>query len=351
MLEQYCKVAVGIGGGVGTASSFLCLTFPSGMVFAAAGVFGALTILSATVAVDVLREAKSTRPTEEGQTQDLLSALRSGLVLRMIILRSLQGVYETIMPALQLYYFTFVFKMDKETRLYWFGIAAVFFSVGELGFAPIWSQLFAKSTQLMLYVPLALRIADAVLTPVILSSSQDPRVFVAYLGFWRVCNASFSYWRIAACGWICDHHGQGEGMLLGMFSMVNNLGRALTNSLAVLGLSWAGLVTFNCLEKEGDALDMCEFDKLHSQPESLEVYLKAMIVWFAPIVEIIICVLTYEFPIRPGSKILEEVCRKKAMALSEKEHTQREVKLATASGHDLPSHPEVAGEQVQEGQA
>merc|ERR1719336_1786225 len=102
----------------------------------------------------------------------------------------------------------------------------------------------------MLYVPLVLRSIGAVLTPVILLSWRDPRIFVAYVFLWRFCNSSYSFWRIAACAWVCDEHGRSEGMVLGMFSMVHKFGAALTSTLLVLGLSWAGLVTLNCIQEQ-----------------------------------------------------------------------------------------------------
>merc|ERR1711972_94624 len=45
-----------------------------------------------------------------------------------------------------------------------------------------------------------------------------------------------------------------------------------------------------------------------------------MVAWAAPAIELLICALTYEFPIRPGSEMLEELCRKKAAAISGKAH-------------------------------
>merc|ERR1719444_598634 len=98
---------------------------------------------------------------------------------------------------------------------------------------------------------------------------RDVRLFSAYIFMWRCCNSSYSYWRLAACGWICDSEGGDRGgLLLDVFSMVNNLGRAVTSAVAVLGLGWAGLMTKNCLETEGLEHDLCEHDKIHMQPES-----------------------------------------------------------------------------------
>jgi len=317
ILERYCKVTVGIGAAVGTGASFLCLTYPHQITFLAASVVGMLTILSSTASVEVLREARSQRPEgQKGARKNFLAAIRSKLVLRMVLLRCFQGIYETIMPTLQLYYFTFVFHLDKEIRLYWFGLGGLLMAISELALAPIWSWAFARSTKLMLYVPLSLRMLDAVLAPIILLSSQDPKVFVAYLGFWRICNSGYSYWRVAACAWVCDHENLGEGMLLGLFTMVNNLGRALTSSFAVLGLGWAGLVTYNCLEAEGLAHTECRHAQLYDQPESLRRYLQVMLAVVAPLVELVIVALTYEFPIRPGSQLLEDVCRSKSRQLS-----------------------------------
>lgn len=319
MLEQYCKVTVGIGAGVGSGVVSLCLTYPATRTFLVASALGCLTILSSTAAVQVLREAKSQKPVDQpGAMHGVAAAIRSGVVSRMCLLRFLQGIYETIMPTLQLYYFTFVFKMSKEDRLYWFVVGAAMMGFVELVLAPLWSQVFARSNRLMLYVPLACRLTDAVLAPIILLSLRSPQVFVCYLGFWRICNSSYSFWRVVACAWVCDHEGRGEGMMLGLFTMVNNLGRALTGSVAMLGLGWAGLVTFNCLEEEeGPARLLCEHDKIHNQPDSLRTYLVVMLAWGAPAFEILICALTYEFPIRPGSQLLADICQKKCSFRSE----------------------------------
>lgn len=320
-VEKFCKLTVIAGGTVGTVVSMMCLTYPNTKTFGVAGFIGFLTILSCNAATTVMREAKSQTDEDkhkEGVKQSILKVFRSGVVLRMVALRGLQGIYEAIIPCLMLYYFTFVYKLDKETRLAWLGAGMVLTAIVELTLAPLWSHVFAKSTKLMLYIPLVSRIVCAVLTPVIISTFTEPAFFMGYLIFWRICNSGYSFWRVAACGWICDHEGCGEGMVLGLFTMVNSWGRALTNSLAVLGLAWAGLVATNCLELEGEALDMCEHEKIHSQPDSLGNYLQVMIAWVAPAIELLICTMTYEFPIRPGSQMLEDVCQKKAKDLTAK---------------------------------
>merc|ERR1740121_1426296 len=175
------------------------------------------------------------------------------MVLRMLVLRALQGIYETIMPALQLYYYTFVFKMQKNDRFFWFSLGGLLMCMVELGLAPVWARMFTRSTTLMLYVPLLLRVFDAFAAPLLLLIVKEIRLFIVYLVISRICNSGYSYWRIAACGWICDHvGGEREGLLLGVFTTATNLGRAVTSAVAVLGLGWAGLVTSNCLAREGD---------------------------------------------------------------------------------------------------
>merc|ERR1712203_214198 len=106
--------------------------------------------------------------------------------------------------------------------------------------------------------------------------------------------------------------GDREGMLLGLFTMGNNMGRATANAFAVLGLGWAGLVTTNCLEMLEVERELCEHDKIHIQPESLRLYLEFMVAAAAPGLELLICVLTYCFPIRPGSEMLAKVNEKQA---------------------------------------
>jgi len=163
----------------------------------------------------------------------------------------------------------------------------------------------------MLYVPLALRMVDIVAAPLMVLFVKDVSVFMVYLFIWRFCNAAFSYWKVAACAWVCDHDGgDREGMILGVFTMVTNLGRAVTSAALVLGLGWAGLRTTICLEDEGVERDACERDKIHNQPESLTMYLQVMIGVMAPLIELVVCLLTWEFPIRPGSQMLADICKK-----------------------------------------
>lgn len=343
-LEQYCKLTVGVGGGIGTAAAFLCLTFPKKSVFVLASLVCFLSVLTGGLSVQVLREARSREaaqtqaPGEQATSFKLGAMLRSPLVLRMLVLRMLQGTYETVMPTLQLYYFTFVFKMFGGERLFWFSVGGFLMAVSELGLAPVWSHLFAKSTTLMLYLPLGLRVVDAILAPIMLFIVKDVRVFVAYLCVWRVCNSSYSYWRIAACGWICDvEGGEREGLLLGLFTMVQNVGRALTSAVGVLGLGWAGLITLNCLQLSGDDSAQCERQKMDVQPESLRVYLEVMVAWVAPLVELIIVVLTWEFPIRPGSQMLADLCKRQADAVLAKSPSLRSMPSASLSCAPLPN--------------
>merc|ERR1740121_3120486 len=259
------------------------------------------------------------------------------MVLRMLVLRALQGIYDTIMPALHLYYLTFVFKMDRNDRFFWFFLGGLLIMVVELGSAPVWARMFTRSTTLMLYVPILLRVFDAFAAPMFLLIVNDIRLYVAYQVIWRFCNSAYGYWRIAACGWICDHvGGEREGSLLGVFVMVTNLGRGLTGAFAILGLGWAGLVTSNCLAREGDEREACEHEKIHAQPESVRVYLQVMLAVAAPVVELVICGLTYEFPICPGSQVLVELCRKQAEALSSR---QQEEQATVEQAKEKPPSP------------
>lgn len=327
ILEQYCKLAVAIGAGAGTSCVFLCLTVPSRPLLLAASAYGACVTMSSVLATPVLREARSrgdvvsASDSEEkagrGILTELCASVRSRVVWRMLLLRFLQGLYETITPSVMLYYFTFVYELDKGSRFFWFSIAGTLMGIVELGLAPVWSWLFARTEKPLLFLPVSLRVLDAILTPfLIFAVDSHVMFFVAYLVIWRVCQSPYSYWRIAACGWACDYEDNGrEGLLLGSFSMVNNLGRALTNAFIVLGLGWVGLVTTSCLDLDGEAVqEACEYDKIHNQPQSLKTYLVMLVSVVAPSLSILISALTLEFPLRPGSRLLADLLARRHAA-------------------------------------
>eukprot|EP00928_Gymnodinium_smaydae_P032658 TRINITY_DN23590_c0_g1_i1.p1 TRINITY_DN23590_c0_g1~~TRINITY_DN23590_c0_g1_i1.p1 ORF type:complete len:601 (+),score=113.36 TRINITY_DN23590_c0_g1_i1:238-1803(+) len=324
LLEQYCKFTVAVGGAIGSGVASVCLTAPTTYSLLAASCACSLAVLSGVVATPVLREARKER-IEAKQSCDLQKAFSSALsldplVIRMLLLRALQGSYETIMPALQLYYYTFVYQLDKTQRLFWFLVGGMVMGFVELSVAPLWSRLFARSTKLMLYLPTVLRVVDAIAVPFFLMTNRRVEVFICYLGFWRFCNSGYTYWRVAAAAWICDQDtGDRKGMLLGIFSMVTSLGRAVTGASVILGMSAAGLATTNCLADEGIDLEQCEHDKIFGQPESLRTYLVVMLAFVSPVLSLAISALTLEFPIRPGSELLAKLCEQQAVACGQLE--------------------------------
>merc|ERR1712194_93123 len=141
-------------------------------------------------------------------------------------------------------------------------------------------------------------------------------MFIAYLVVWRITNSGSSYWRVASAAWICDSESVGEGRMLGLFSMVHHFGRSLASALVVLGIGWAGLVSKNCLDVSPELRAACEQEKINNQPESLANYLVMVLAFFAPAVELLVCILTVEFPIRPGSTLLADITAKKERELS-----------------------------------
>lgn len=298
LLEQYCKLVVVAAFGLGFGAVLAALTVSAAAVRAGCALVAALVVASGVGATPVLREARSA-PTE--QAEGMGTVLRGPLVRHMMLIRFLQGVYETVFPSVQLYYYAFVLRMGKAERLQWFSASGVLLGAVELLLAPVWSRLFAKSTTLMLYQPVCFRALDACLAPALLLSSRDPLVYIAYTGIWRACNCSFSYWRLAACGWVCDKEARGhEGCALGAFSMANGFGRALCTGGLMLGMGMAGFVATNCQGLSEAEEAACEAQKM-DQPDAVADYVVSTLAVFAPALSLLICLLTLLFPLRPGS--------------------------------------------------
>lgn len=308
ILQQYCEFTVSFGVGVGSGAIMFALTYTSKFTCLISGLVCSLVVLAGFMATGVLRETKACPVINDnqGSLQNFLGAFRSTLVVRMIVMRLVQGISQSILPALMLYYLTFEYKLDKEVRSLWFIMGMASMGIVELSSAVLWSRLFTKYPVLMFRVPLLTRMAGAVLLPILLTVWKSPVAFVLFLGLWRLCVSNYCFWQVAACGWICDQEGRGEGTLLGLFGMTNNFGKAFAGSLAIWGLGWAGLVTRSCMQETEELRMSCEESLLHTQPESLSTYLQVMICWATPVVELIMCALLWEFPIRPGSARHEE---------------------------------------------
>jgi len=320
LLEQYCKLTVAIGMSIGLGAAMMSMIQPGAGMFIACGWVAAMGSWSGLSGTFVLQETKARVVNKATELKDYMRALSSPIVRKMAILRLMQGLYEALLPALLLHYLTFVLMLGRGDRMTWFTIGGLGAAFAELAPAPLWSRLFAKSTRCLLYVPVALRIVELFIAPLCTLTNRSLPIFMVYILIWRFLHAPFSFWRVAATAWVCDHQGPGaEGFLVGLLTMMHNIGRAGITSITVLGLKWAGFVRIDCMNaKKGTEQDACYNKNVDSQPESLRTYLVFMVAVVAPILSAVNIFLTWRFPIRPGSELLRDICQRQADAISGK---------------------------------
>jgi hypothetical protein len=97
-----------------------------------------------------------------------------------------------------------------------------------------------------------------------------------------------------------------EARILSSLSAVQSVAAAACSSLTFLGLSWFGLETRNCeaICNASDAEDIaqciatCTREMVHGQPDSLRIYISAVIGLWAPLCEMLVAFHTHRFPIK-----------------------------------------------------
>jgi hypothetical protein len=102
-----------------------------------------------------------------------------------------------------------------------------------------------------------------------------------------------------------------EGIIFGATNMIQNFSGAFLSSVVFIGLGIAGLKTKNCTaECEGvadnDCADTCFTDVIMTQPESLRLFIRIVIGFWAPFCELMIAYHSWRFPIK-GAR-LRKLC-------------------------------------------
>jgi len=96
--------------------------------------------------------------------------------------------------------------------------------------------------------------------------------------------------------------------MFGALNMVQNFSGALLSSTVFIGLGLAGLATKNCDAECEDSrsgtscVDSCFADVIYSQPDSLRLFIRVVIGYWAPFCELMIAFHSWYFPIK-GSRL------------------------------------------------
>jgi len=97
-----------------------------------------------------------------------------------------------------------------------------------------------------------------------------------------------------------------EGIIFGALNMIQNFSGSFLSSVVFIGLGVAGLKTRNCTfecegieELEGgDCADTCFTNVILSQPDSLRLFVRLVIGFWAPFCELMVAYHSWRFPIK-----------------------------------------------------
>jgi len=246
----------------------------------------------------------------------------------LLAMKFWNGSYGTCVSSMLLYYVTYVLRLSSWERVQVIVGASAAAGGTEAVMNLVYVHLFTKNDSLrdvagksdrqLLRTVVSFRIANACLTALLVGVLQPS---VALLFIWSIVTrmglCSFSFWRVSAQCWLVDEdclsnaggesaRNMREGQIFGALSMSQILAAAVFSSLTVLGLGLSGLKTQNCeakcsTEGFGDdsfCVDDCFERVIHSQPESLRLYVRCVIGFFAPMCELLIAYHAYKFPIK-----------------------------------------------------
>ncbi|CAE8725624.1 unnamed protein product, partial [Polarella glacialis] len=244
------------------------------------------------------------------------------------------GAYGSTIASMLLYYVTYVLGLAGWERTQVIVGAGLSAGTTEVLLNLVYMRVFGSGDsrqdkegrvdRRLLYFVVGLRVLNA-LTTFILIGWATPSVSMLIL--WSVTSriglCSFSFWRVSAQCWLVDEDyifgakpgRRREAILFGALSMTQNFAGAVMASLTFLGLGIAGLRTENCekscqhlaFEAGGitsessavsDCVQLCFQAVITSQPESLRLYVRAVIGVAAPIFELLIAFHAFRYPIK-----------------------------------------------------
>lgn len=264
----------------------------------------------------------------------------------MLAVKFWTGAYFASIGTLILYYVTYVLRLGKWERAQFILITAFAAGFTEVVMSVIIMRIFGRideqtdslgrADRRLMILATCLRIVHAGIT-ILVVGLLPPSIplIIVWSVMARICLSCFSFWRVSAQCYLVDEDCYGtrgcssynetfrkmrEGMIFSALSMCQSFAGALTFSLAFLGLGLAGLQTRNCesvcqalaedILRRGGSFDhssceeSCFYDVIRSQPDSLRMYVRVVIGFWAPICELFIAYHTFSFPIK-GQRLQE----------------------------------------------
>ncbi|CAK9038523.1 unnamed protein product [Durusdinium trenchii] len=358
MVEGLCKYTCMMGGGFG-AIPVLVLMADASMLNRLAAVFYIFIFGLVTLeAVPIFKEAKQAPVPIKDQDEEV-SAPEVGSVFdimrevmprccccprrvkeqrapnmafrHLVAMKFWHGAYGASIGSTLFYYVTYVLRLGGWERMQVIVAGGLIAGVTEVGLNLMYMRIFSagdgrqdttgtKDRRLLNYVVFC-RILNALAT-FLLMGWVDPSVTMVFLWAFttRLGLSSFSFWRVSAQCWLVDEDcifgavpgRKRQGIIFGALAMTQNFAGAFFSSLTFLGLGLAGLETVNCearckhlVDKVVDTtgvvsecVDECFLGVIAQQPDSLRLYVRAVIGMWAPICELLIAFHAFKFPIK-----------------------------------------------------
>lgn len=252
----------------------------------------------------------------------------------LLALKFWQGTYASCVSSMLLYFVTYDLGLSGGDRVLAIAGAGVAAGITEAVMNIVFMKLFTTTDSLtdksgridkmLVNIVVVCRILNAGLTTLLIGfTTPTVLILITWSIMSRIFLCSFSFWRISAQCWLVDEDclsGSSEqrqptdlreGMIFGALSMSSALAGAISLSVAFLGLGLSGLETRNCEQVCSDfigmnntsggktgCIDTCFREVIDGQPESLRLYIRTVIGFFAPCCELLVAYHTYSFPIR-----------------------------------------------------
>eukprot|EP00930_Biecheleria_cincta_P077310 TRINITY_DN64583_c0_g1_i1.p1 TRINITY_DN64583_c0_g1~~TRINITY_DN64583_c0_g1_i1.p1 ORF type:complete len:674 (-),score=115.42 TRINITY_DN64583_c0_g1_i1:28-2025(-) len=252
----------------------------------------------------------------------------------LLALKFWQGTYASCVSSMLLYFVTYDLGLSGRDRALVIAGAGAAAGITETVMNIAFMKMFTTTDSLndksgridkmLVNIVVVSRILNAGMT-VLLIGFTTPTVPILFV--WsiisRIFLCSFSFWRISAQCWLVDEDCLGssseqreqtefrEGMIFGALSMSSVLAGAICLSATFLGLGLAGLETRNCeqvctdfpsmnqtFSRKTGCIDACFREVIDGQPESLRLYIRAVMGFFAPCCELLVAYHAHSFPIR-----------------------------------------------------
>lgn len=254
----------------------------------------------------------------------------------LLALKFWQGTYAACVSSMLLYYVTYELRLSGANRALAIAGAGAAAGITEAVMNVAFMKVFTATDSLhdksgrtdktLLNIVVVCRILNAGLTMLLIGfTTPSVTILVVWSITSRIFLNSFSFWRISAQCWLVDEDCLGssssseqrqqtelrEGMIFGALSMSSVLAGAICLSAAFLGLGLSGLETRNCehvctnfvsmnetFSGKTGCIDACFREVIDGQPESLRLYIRTVIGFFAPCCELLVAYHAHSFPIK-----------------------------------------------------